>query len=133
MKEPKKKQLIRLIIPSAGAEVETINVTTDAHYKHVLGYRLYLNQATAERKSTCALKIDGFEIEPEKYPVEGMICGTEVSPNERYKKMPFPVSGEGVIVNFSYKDGGALSPSLYPYTVVLALDLSNEEQHTAKP
>lgn len=124
MREPIKKQLIQLVVLEAEATYNTENVTTDVNYDNVIGYRLYLSQLAAERKSTCQLKIDGWELEPEKYPVEGLICGTEVSPNERYKKVPFPIKAQGSVVRLTYTDGGAVTP---PYTVTLALILSQDE------
>lgn len=128
LREVIKKQLIQLSVGGESNTISTSNAATDENYDEVIGYRLYLSQAGAERKSTCQLKIDGLEIEPERYPVEGLICSTNVSPNDRYKKIPFPVKAKGSLVNFSYTDGGTLSS--YPYTVILVLILKiNEAGH----
>lgn len=115
-----KKQLIQLQVEKDGDTVSTTSVTTDENYDEVIGYRLYLSAINAERKSVCQLKIDGLEIEPERYPAEGLMCTTSVSPNDRYKNVPFPVKAKGSLVNFSYTDGSA---STVPYKVMLVLIL----------
>lgn len=130
MKEPTKKQLIRLKVTSAGESVETQNVTTDEYYTNVESYNMFVPTPNGEQKSTMYLSIDGYEIEPEKYPVEGCIASTSVAPDKRMKSVPFPIKAKGSQVVLKYTDGG--NARTYPHTVVLCLKLVKKPENSNK-
>ncbi|MCE9539046.1 MAG: hypothetical protein K8R85_07500, partial [Bacteroidetes bacterium] len=119
-------QIASLIIPGAGASVETVDVTTDINYDNVVGIQTTCTDPEAFKTSTFQnFEIGSLDIYPKGYEAKMLSAGINCPPSERWDK-ELNEKAQGSTVNITYKDG-SVPGTVYPYTVNVYLWLKNPE------
>jgi hypothetical protein len=118
-----KYQIIRVIVPSAGASV-SVTTNSDKLYKNIVGVLVSIpHQVTFADSSTINVVINDKEIFPDTFEVKVLNCDPYIPVNERFYLLDEPADGSTVKVRF--KDG-AMAGVSYPYVANVYLKLEDK-------
>lgn len=119
-------QIASLVIPGAGASVNSVDVTTDINYDNVVGIQATCTDPEAFKASTFQkFEIGSLEIYCKGYEAKMLSAGTNCPPSQRWDKEVNEVA-MGSTVDISYTDASVVG-TVYPYTVNVYLWLKNPE------
>jgi hypothetical protein len=119
-----KYQLIRVIVPEPSASVRFTG-QTDRSYERVAGVFVAMPEAVKEIGAGLGLKVGGIEVFDDDHDVRLITCGREVSPNDKFFRLPERIEAAGAAFEGRLTDAGNTGEG-YPYEARLILHLTSE-------
>ena len=121
-----REQRIPLIIPAAGASVDSVSINADILYDKIVGIQATCTDSKAFQTSTFEnFEIGNLKIFDKGHEAKMISGGQNLAPDQRYDKRVQELA-KGHTVEITYKDGSVLG-TVYPYTVNIYLWLENPD------
>lgn len=121
-----REQRVPLIVPAAGASVDSVSVTADVLYDKIVGVQATCTDSKAFQTSTFEnFEIGNLKIFDKGHEAKMISGGQNLASAERYDKRVQEIA-QGHTIEMTYKDG-SVAGTVYPYTVNVYFWLENPD------